>query len=177
MNNQTEVESENDTEIWALVTAVGMANKPEVQRIRAITAIARIGARIGGTIEKDKTDNQKAVEQFREREMRITEIQAEWEKTQVLGSPGWIIRDKYADVEVPARPDFLQVAIRTFNERHTFYEAPALVRLMGEMLAYAQKEKILDPSKKRNAQTFKEMLGRYSGNSSWGFSEDTEFIS
>ncbi len=169
-SNPEELESENDTEIWALVNAVGTAKKPDEMKIRALTAIARLNGRIAG----QKTENHKGIaEGFRERGKRITAFAAVYRPSLVLGQSGFIITDEMAGIKVPASPRFLDVAQRAFNEAHTAYEVPALVRLLDEMLGYVEKEGIMDPSKKRNSDTFKQMLNRYSGSTGdyWGSTE------
>ena len=159
-SNSDELESENDTEIWALVNAVGTAKKPEEMKIRALTAIARLNGRIAGRKETKYTG---VAEDYRSRAKRITAFAAVYRPSLVLGQSGFIITDEKAGVKVPASPRFLDVAQRAFNEAHTAYEVPALVRLLDEMLGFVEKEGIMDPSKKRNPDTFKQMLNRYSG--------------
>lgn len=176
MNSPGEdMETENDSEIWALYNAVGMTNKPEQQRIRLLTLISRVNSRIHGEKrageEKDKLIS--AANEFRERAREIAQITPHWKETTVLGKPGYLIQNRKLGISVPSLLTTMSENMKAFLELNMIAQNPALSFLVDEMMGFAQSHDVLDPKKKRNQVAFKQALGRYvsGGNDFWNSSE------
>lgn len=177
MSDADKVETENDTEIWALYNAVGMATKSEVQRIRLLTMISRLNSRIRGEASDKKKEHEEAAESFQTRARQIASFSAQWKETKVLGRPGFLIKNPALGISVPTLLTTLDTGIKGFNEANMVAQNPALLALVDEMVGYAQQENILDPKKKRNSEAFKQAIGRYTSSSEsfWG-SSDVEVL-
>ena len=176
--NEPDLESENDTEIWALYNAVGMASKPDQQWIRLTTLISRVNSRIlGENKDGSRKELSEKASSFRERARELTMISPAWKETTVLGKSGFHIQNTKLDITVPCLLSTITQGTEAFLKLNMIAQNPALAFLVEEMVGFAQAQGILDPKKKRNSDTFKNMLNRYSGSSNdWFNSGDTEFV-